>query len=243
MKIFSTLLLMIFSCNISATDLMPFIAKYELSFGGIPIATETRVLNKFGNDYVYTAKAKTSGLTSFLGDISIDARSLFSINESGVDSQSYIINEKKDGKLSKSYALNISSKNNIVLSTSTISAPEANNFKSLNGNIVDPLNLFLAISNDLKNNKKTLNYQVADGKSVKLKTYKKISTKPYKVGNNIDNIIEITEANNSNIRAFFSPKNLFLPVFIERTKNGKKFKYKLIGLKINNQKDNLQVVF
>ena len=173
------LFLILVTLNNATMALNPFIAKYKLTINGLSIATETRILNQFGDDYIYTANAKTSGIVKLLGDISIDARSLFSINRNGVDSQSYLINENKNGKLAKNYAINISSKNNMALSASTLSNPEAIILKSTGKNIVDPLSLFMALSYDLRKhpNKTKFDYQVADGKSIEQQQYVKIQMK------------------------------------------------------------------
>jgi hypothetical protein len=225
----------------------PFIAKYELTINGIPIATETRILNQFGSDYVYTANAKTSGLAKLLGNISIEARSLFSINDSGVNAQSYFINENKGDKLVKSYAINISSKNNMALSTSSLSNPVAIISKSKGGNIVDSLSLFLALSQDLQKypNKTIFDYQVADGKSIEQQQYKRISNETINVGNKPTDVIKVTKiGSNGNIQAFFSPKYQYLPVLIEKKRGNKNYNYKIIQLKINKKSTkNLQVSF
>jgi len=225
----------------------PFIAKYKLNVSGIPIATETRILNQFGNDYVYTANAHTSGLAKLLGNISIEARSLFSINDSGVNAQTYLINENKGNKLTKSYAINISSKNNMALATSTLSNPIAIISKSKGGNIVDSLSLFLALSHDLQKypNKIIFDYQVANGKSIEQQQYKRISNETINIGNKPIDVIKVTKIGpNSNIQAFFSPKYQYLPVFIEKKRGKKNYSYKIIELKINNKSTkNLQASF
>jgi len=224
-----------------------FSAKYQLSINSIPIAIETRILNRFGEDYIYTANAKTSGLAKLLGNISIEARSLFTINSNGVDAQSYLINENKNGKLTKSYAINISSKNNIALSTSTLSNPDAIILKSKGGNIVDSLSLFLALSYDLKKypNKTIFDYQVADGKSIKQQQYKKNSNETIKIHNKSTEVIKVTKMGTSgDFQAFFSPKYQYLPVLIEKKKGNKKYSYRLTGLKMNKiKKVALQVIF
>jgi len=240
------LLIFVFLSN-TAIALNPFIAKYKLSISGVPIATETRVLNQFGSDYIYTANAKTSGLINLLGDISIEARSLFSINNNGIDAQSYLINENKDGKLTKSYAVNISSKNNMSFSTTTLSTTKATVFKSKGGNIVDPLSLFLALSHDLqKNTNQTLyTYQVADGKSIKLQQYKISSNEILNINGSPTKVIKISKTgdSNENIKAFFSPKHQYLPVLIEKSKGNKNYSYRMIELKINqNPVKNLKVI-
>jgi hypothetical protein len=234
-------------CSNASIALNPFIAEYKLVVSGIPIATEIRTLNQFGSDYVYTANAKTSGLAKFLGDISIEARSLFSVNENGIDAQSYLINESKNSQLTKSYALNISSKHNMALSASALSIPDAAILKSKDGNIVDPLSLFLALSYDLKKHPQKIifNYQVANGETIEQQQYTKISNVIVDIDNKPISAIKVKKiGSNDDIHAFFSPKYQYLPILIEKNKKGKRYSYELIGLEINkNLKNDLQVVF
>jgi len=240
------LFLILVTLNNATMALNPFIAKYKLTINGLSIATETRILNQFGDDYIYTANAKTSGIVKLLGDISIDARSLFSINRNGVDSQSYLINENKNGKLAKNYAINISSKNNMALSASTLSNPEAIILKSTGKNIVDPLSLFMALSYDLRKhpNKTKFDYQVADGKSIEQQQYVKNSNETINIDKKPIEVIKVTKTGSNSIQAFFSPKHQYLPVLIKKNKGNKKYSYKLIELKINKkQTENLKVSF
>jgi len=229
-----------------AMALNPFIAKYELVIKGLSVATETRTLNQFGSNYIYTSNAETSGLVKLLGNISIEASSLFSINNNGVNAKSYLINENNGGKLTKSYAINISSKNNMALFTTTLSNPDATVSKTKGGNIVDPLSLFLALSHDLQEypDKTVFDYQVADGKSIEQQQYVKNSNETINIDNKPIEAIKVTKTGSNDIQAFFSPKHQYLPVLIKKNKGNKKYSYKLIELKINKkQMEDLKVVF
>ena len=235
----------IFNCNVFA--LSSFIADYKLVVDNIKVATETRTLNFYENKYEYTANAKTTGVAKLFGDISIEAKSIFVINDYGVDSEKYIINESKDKELTKSYIVNISSKNNTVISESTTPKLDTKAFKTEGGNILDPLSLFIALLNDLSNmpNKVIFRYQVADGKYLKKNEYRKISNQTFMINGIEEDVIRVEEFNSdSNLTALFSPKYLYLPVVIEQTKQGRSQRYELIGLRAKvNESEELQVIF
>jgi len=243
----SILVIFILAFSGNAYSLNTFIANYKLSINDLTVATETRALEKFVEQYVYTAKAKTIGFAKLLGDISIEAKSMFMINSTGVNSQKYIMNEKRDKTVTKSYSLNFSSEDKIVISEPTISNPDTTTFESEDGNILDPLSLFMALSNDLEKypNKIHFSYQVADGKSLKNKKYIKTSVKSFMINNKIENVIMIEQADSKNgMWAYFSPKHQFLPVLIEKTKGESIHRYALTGLKVElENSQTLQVIF
>ena len=221
----------IFNCNVFA--LSSFIADYKLVVDNIKVATETRILNFYENKYEYTANAKTTGVAKLFGDISIEAKSIFVINDYGVDSEKYIVN--------------ISSKNNTVISESTTPKLDTKTFKTEGGNILDPLSLFIALLNDLSNmpNKVIFRYQVADGKYLKKNEYRKISNQTFMINGIEEDVIRVEEFNSdSNLTALFSPKYLYLPVVIEQTKRGRSQRYELTGLRAKvNESEELQVIF
>jgi hypothetical protein len=236
---------LLLSTNTNALD--SFIVDFKLIIDNLEVAKEVRVLDRYVDKYVYTANAKTTGIAKLLGDISIEAKSVFTINDSGVNSQKYIMNEKRDKAITKSYALNFSSENNTVISEPTINQTEARVFKTEKGNILDPLSLFMALSYDLEKNPNQLifNYQIADGKYLKTKKYKKTSNQSLMINNKMETVITIEQLDSDEpMMALFSPKHQFLPVLIKQSKRNSEHRYVLTGLKVKMENSELlQVIF
>nr|BBA26277.1 conserved hypothetical protein [bacterium symbiont of Abyssogena mariana] len=244
------LALIIFTILINPTmyALKAHTANYKLSINGFKIAEEVRTLHKLDKHYFYTANARTSGLAAFIKDYSIAASSTFSANRQGVNAIHYQIIEQEDGELVKNYAIDIHSKNHTVVSILTKTQPKIKTWHSKDGNIVDPLSLFLALSNDLEHNpnQSIFTYQVANGKSIEQHQYKRTNGHLLKINDQSVKAIKVSRinANNNNIKAYFLPKYQYLPVLIEQNKGNKRYTYTLTNLQIKNEvKDKLQVSF
>ncbi|BBB22338.1 conserved hypothetical protein [Abyssogena phaseoliformis symbiont OG214] len=243
-----TLIILTILINPVAHALKTHTANYQLSINGFKIAEEVRTLHKLDKHYFYTANARTSGLTAFIKDYSIAASSTFLVSHQGVNAIHYQIIELEDGALVKNYAIDIYSKNHAVVSILTKTQPKIRTWQSKGSNIVDPLSLFLALSNDLEHspNQSIFTYQVANGKSIEQHQYKRANERLIKINNQSVKAIKISRINasNNNIKAYFLPKYGYLPALIERNKNGKNYTYKLTNLQIENGvKGKLQVSF
>jgi hypothetical protein len=240
------LLLILFFYLNNALAFKPHTANYHLSINGFKVAEEIRTLHELDGQYFYTANAKTSGLAALVKDYSIAASSVFSINDKGVDGLNYQIMEQENSKVSKNYAIDIVSKNNIVMSILTKSQPKITTWKSEDGNIVDPLSVFLAISYDLKSkpNQNEFYYQVANGKSVKQHHYKKTENQAIKIDGQTFNAVRVDRMNSGNNKSqiYFLTKYRYLPVIIKQTKGAKQYLYKIKDFKIP-EVEKLQVTF
>jgi hypothetical protein len=244
-KIYLFLILSIFSCNIFALN--EFVADYKLYVDNIKVATETRKLNFYGDKYEYISNANATGIAKLFGDISIEAKSIFTLNDAGINSEKYSIKETKDGELTRSYIIDIYPSDKKIISGVTSTNPNLTTFKTEGGNILDPLSLFIALSNDLKNqpNKIIFSYQVADGKYLKSNEYKKMTNQTLMINGNEEHVIRVKEFNSEgNMSAFFSPKHLYLPVIMEQNKNGHNHRYEITGLKFKEENsEELQIIF
>lgn len=212
----------------------PHVANYQLSINGIKIAEEVRTLHELDNQYFYTANAKTSGLAAMIKDYAISASSTFSINKKGVDSINYQILEQEGKQVTKNYAIDIYSKNGTVMSGLTKIQPNVITWKAEQGNIVDPLSLFLALSYDLKDkpNQSEFSYQVADGKSIEQQHYKKTENQVIKINNQTFKAVKVERINseNNNMQVYFLSEYRYLPITIKLTKGSKKYLYKIKDL-------------
>lgn len=223
----------------------PYEANYQLSINGIKIAEEVRTLHHLEDGFFYTANAETSGLASIIKDYSISANSTFVINENGVDGLNYQTMEQS-GKNIENCAIDIRSKNKTVSSILTKTQPNVVIWKTEGGNIVDPLNLFLAVSFDLKNHpeKSDFYYQVADGKSIEKHHYQKTENKAINLEKQEKTTVAIKRIGdtNSKIEAYFLADYEFIPALIRRVNGSKEYVYELKRLKFTD-KSQLQVVF
>ncbi len=224
----------------------PHTANYQLSINGIKIAEEVRTLHEVGDQYFYTANAKTSGLAAMIKDYTISASSTFSTNKEGVDSINYQILEQEDKQVTENYVIDIYSKNGTIMSGLTKTQPNVVTWKTKQGNIVDPLSLFLALSYDLKDkpSQSEFSYQVADGKSIEQQYYKKTESQTITIDNQTFKTIKVEriDSENNNIQAYFLSEYRYLPVTIKLTKGSKKYLYEIKDFEMSEVKK-LQVSF
>ncbi len=215
----------------------PYTANYQLSINGFKVAEEVRALRKLEDKYFYTANTKTSGLAALVKDYSVSASSTFTINEKGVDSIHYQIMEQEDKKVANNYAIDINSSNGIVSSILTKSQPKVVKWNTEKSNIVDPLNIFLAISFDLSVNPNLskFNYQIADGKSVKKMNFLKTKNHPVEIDNKTIEAVKVerTDDKNNIIKAYFLPNYQYLPAIIKQTKGSRDYVYEINNFKIS----------
>jgi hypothetical protein len=223
----------------------PITANYQLSINGIKIAEEVRTLHKLGDRYFYTANAKTSGLFASFKDYTVSASSTFLINKEGVDGINYHILEQEGEQVIKNYVIDIYSKSGTVISSLTKTQPKVVTWKAKQGNIVDPLSLFLALTHDLKHkpNQSEFSYQVADGRSIEQQYYKKTKNQIVKIDNQTFSAVKVELINSkNNIEAYFLSGYQYLPVIIKVTKGSRKYHYEIKDFKVSEVKK-LQVSF
>lgn len=218
----------------------PHIANYQLSINGLKIAEEVRTLHQLEDGYFYTANAKTSGLAAMIKDYSISASSTFKLNNKGVDSTAYQIMEQEDEKITKSYAIDINSQFGSVTSLLTKTQPKINTWKANEGNITDPLSVFLAISFDLKNNpnQSLFSYQIADGSSIETQEFKKSDKHTVNIQGKSYSATKVERINHqdNNIQAYFLSEYQYLPILIKQTKSGRNYLYEITNFKMSDVK-------
>lgn len=226
--------------NTATSAFEPHVANYQLSINGLKIAEEVRTLHQLESGYFYTANAKTSGVAALIKDYSIAASSTFTLNNKGVDSNTYQIMEQEDKKITESHAIDISSKSGVATSTLTKTQPKITVWKAKPGNIADPLSLFLAMSFDLKNNpdQSSFSYQIANGSSIEQQDFKKSKNQSISLKGKTYNAVNVERTNhkNNNIQAYFLPEYQYLPVLIKQTKSGREYIYKITDLKMSTAK-------
>jgi Protein of unknown function (DUF3108). len=108
----------------------PHTANYQLSINDVKIAEEVRTLHQLGDQYFYTANAKTSGLAALIKDYTISASSTFLINKEGVGSIHYQILEQEDEQVNENYVIDIYSESGTVMSGLTKTQPKVITWKA-----------------------------------------------------------------------------------------------------------------
>lgn len=214
------LILLFLSLEVFA--LTPHKINYSLEINGWKVADEVRILRKENGRWTYSAEAKTIGIAKLFKDRQIRAISKFTINNFGVDAINYQKIEASGNKIYKNIKLKLNSKNQKA-STKT------KTWKLKKSNVVDPLSLFLALSYDLKNQPQQVqfNYQEADGKRLKHRSYHKIGFDIINIKDRKIKTIKISDGKNLN--AWFAPSLDFLPILIEKDDNASKYRYQMQG--------------
>lgn len=220
-------LLTIFSyTTTNALDLPLFNAKYELTINGDHIADETRILNKTSdNVYTYTTDAKSSLLLSLFKKYTINTKSIFTINDLGLNSQYYSIIKNNGGTIKEDTQLEINSKDKIVTNIKNNQT-----LKSESGNIIDNLNILLALQYDILNNpiQEIYSYQVADSKKIKPQKFHNKGEHTITIYDKDIEAIKVvmTKADNSKTTAaYFAINNKYIPVLIQQKNHNKDKEY------------------
>ena len=135
--------------NTSTSALTPHEATYTLSWSGIKVGVDNRKLTVKNNLYHYKSNAKTTGFGKLIKDYNVETESILSIDHSGVNVDSYSVLEVINGAIKKNIAI------------------------KLKNDDLDPLSLFLALSNEINNNpdKIDFDFRVNDGKKIEQHRY------------------------------------------------------------------------
>lgn len=226
--------------NTAASAFNPHTTNYQLSINGLKVAEEIRTLHQIDNNFFYTANAKTTGLAALVKDYSIAASSTFTINANGVNGVNYQIMELEDKQVRENNAIDIYPNNSRVISNLTKTQSKVTTWKTKAGNVIDPLNLFLALAFDLKNNpnKAAFKYQVANGTSIEQQDFQTLGVHTISLQGKPHNTVKIKQINRQEdaVEAYFFPEYQYLPILIMQTKQGRKYTYEMTNLKISTDK-------
>lgn len=222
--------------NTATLAFSPHTASYQLTINGVTVAEEIRTLHQLDDHFFYTANAKTTGLAALVKDYSIAASSTFSINTNGVNGINYQIMELEDEQVRENNAIDIYADNGRVISILTKTQPKVKTWETKAGNIVDPLNLFLAIALDLKDTpKKTVfQYQVANGTSIEQQSFQTLATHTINIQGKTHEAVKVKRIDRQNnpVEAYFLPDYQYLPILIKQTKHGRKYAYEITSIKM-----------
>ena len=147
--------------------LSPYVGSYQLyadtKMGNLQIGSAVLKLEMSGSEFTFTTEAKTESLWKALYDYSRSEKSTGNETDGQVINKYFSVIEKIKDEVKKDYELTIVTDKNYALSSS------GEEFEIKPGLLVDPLSVYLALSNDMLNNPDQLEftYQVVDQDGVK----------------------------------------------------------------------------
>ena len=163
-KIILVFLSLIFTNSLA---LSPYIGSYQLyadtKMGNLQIGSAVLNLEMNESEFTFTTEAKTESLWKALYDYSRYEKSTGNEIDGQVINKHFSVNEKIKGEIKKDYEITIVTDKNYALSSS------GEEFEIKPGLLVDPLSVYLALSNDMLNNpdQSEFTYQVVDQDGVK----------------------------------------------------------------------------
>ena len=164
-KITSFLVCLLFSAQ--CFSLVPYKGSYDLyadtKMGNLKIGTAILDLQINNSQFTFTTEAKTESLWKALYDYSRSEKSLGNEIDGQVINTYFSVIEKVKEEVKKNYEINIETDKNYAVSSS------GEEFEIKPGLLVDPLSVYLALSNDIINKPSQLEftYQVVDEAGVK----------------------------------------------------------------------------
>ena len=147
--------------------LSPYIGSYQLyadtKMGNLQIGSAVLNLEMNESEFTFTTEAKTESLWKALYDYSRYEKSTGNEIDGQVINKHFSVNEKIKGEIKKDYEITIVTDKNYALSST------GEEFEIKPGLLVDPLSVYLALSNDMLNNpdQSEFTYQVVDQDGVK----------------------------------------------------------------------------
>jgi len=162
-KIIFSFLFFLFSNSLA---LSPYIGSYELyadtKMGNLKIGKATLNLNVIEDQFTFTTEAKTESLWKALYDYSRSEKSTGHEVDGQVINNYFSVIEKIKDEVKKNYEINIATDKNYAISST------GEEWEIKPGLLVDPLSVYLALSNDMLNkpNQVEFTYQVVDQEGV-----------------------------------------------------------------------------
>jgi hypothetical protein len=163
-KIIFSFLFFIFSNSLA---LSPYIGSYELyadtKMGNLKIGKATLNLNVIEDQFTFTTEAKTESLWKALYDYSRSEKSTGHEVDGQVINNYFSVIEKIKDEVKMNYEINIVTDKNYAISST------GEEWEIKPGLLVDPLSVYLALSNDMLNkpDQVEFTYQVVDQEGVK----------------------------------------------------------------------------
>jgi len=213
--------------SISSHALSPYKASYDLyasmALSSIKIGNAEFKLEANNDHYIYTSKASVSPLWRTLYNYSRSEKSSGIVINQQLISSYYGLTETKGDAVNKKIEINIF----VDQSYSIIGG--AKFWKTGPGKVVDELNLYLVLSQDISNQpeQKVFTYQVADGKGIKPQSFNVIGNEVLEINGEKLQTIKI-DCPELRLTLNLSKKHNYLPVLIRKTNGGSSFHLTLV---------------
>ena len=199
--------------------LSPYIGNYQLyadtKMGNLQIGSAVLTLEMNDSEFTFTTEAKTESLWKALYDYSRSEKSTGNETDGQVINNYFSVVEKIKGEVKRDYEITIVTDKNYALSST------GEEFEIKPGLLVDPLSVYLALSNDMLNkpNQSEFTYQVVNQDGVKYLKFRVIGQENISInGSEIDTIRVSCEELELTLN--LSVKDNFQPVKIHKI-NGK----------------------
>ena len=217
----------------SSPSIPPFTAEYQLSHNGVEIGHVNLVMEAVAPEqYKLLSKTETSGLLSFLRDDDVVETSLFEMSNGLIRPIKYKYSEQLgDGTKNVQLIFNWQK-----LSVSNTSKGKSWQMKIHLG-VIDKALMQIALMQDLKQFKKELTYQVADGGRLKTYAFTRQGEELITINNKPYQTIKLARKkdNKSQVTTYWCAKSLhMLPVLLTREKKYGTFKMELISASFDN---------
>jgi hypothetical protein len=147
--------------------LSPYVGSYQLfadtKMGNLQIGSAVLKLEMNDSEFIFTTEAKTESLWKALYDYSRSEKSTGNETDGQVINKYFSVMEKIKDEVKKDYEITIVTDKNYALSST------GEEFEIKPGLLVDPLSVYLALSNDMLKNvdQSEFTYQVVDQDGVK----------------------------------------------------------------------------
>ena len=158
--------------SVQSFALSPYKGSYDLyaqtSMGNLKIGTAILNLKVNNNQLEFTTEAKTESLWKALYDYSRSEKSMGNEVDGQIINTYFSVIEKVKDEVKKDYEISIETDKNYAVSST------GEEFEIKPGLLVDPISVYLALSNDIiiKPNQLEFTYQVVDQIGVKYLTFK-----------------------------------------------------------------------
>jgi len=199
--------------------LSPYIGNYQLyadtKMGNLQIGSAVLTLEMNDSEFTFTTEAKTESLWKALYDYSRSEKSTGNETDGQVINNYFSVIEKIKGEVKKDYEITIVTDKNYALSST------GEEFEIKPGLLVDPLSVYLALSNDMLNkpNQSEFTYQVVNQEGVKYLKFRVIGQENISINGSEINTIRVT-CEELELTLNLSVKDNFQPVKIHKI-NGK----------------------
>jgi len=203
----------------NALALSPYTGSYGLyantKMGNLQIGSAILKLEMNDSEFTFTTEAKTESLWKALYDYSRSEKSTGNETDGQVINNHFSVIEKIKGEVKKDYEITIVTDKNYALSST------GEEWEIKPGLLVDPLSVYLALSNDMLKNpdQSEFTYQVVDQDGVKYLKFNAVAQENISINDNEIDTIRVT-CDELELTLNLSVKDNFQPVKIHKV-NGK----------------------